>query len=278
MRCAPFIVGIVVITAGVMAIHHRVNKARHWAVNFQPPAAVPSTHQARHPGHRVQPMPALQPARPAAAPATVVQVVDNTTPNKSGYAFQFIVAGHPQLSHEDAVEAAFEDAQQKIGQYLTEQKLASDWQPPVEYLKDHLLRDLHKSEIERNDVRPIDPMNDIGIDSRGRGQFWAVEAVTPGADGSTPLYQVTLRVAAGPEQLAEMQAMAHHERMADRMVPLARALGCLVALFAAIGLYIRFDELTKGYYRTVLRLGATGFVAAAWVALAWPVIHLLLGG
>src|SRR5579884_30028 len=140
MRCAPFIVGIVVITAGVMAIHHRVNK-RHWAVNFQPPAAVPSTRQTRHPGHGSQPKTIVQPTQPAVAPAPTVRLVDST-PSQSGYPFQETVAGHPQLSREDAVTAAFEDAQQKIGQYLAAQKLASGWEPPVEYIKDHLIRDL----------------------------------------------------------------------------------------------------------------------------------------
>ena len=42
---------------------------------------------------------------------------------------------------------------------------------------------------------------------------------------------------------------------------MVRVLAALVALLAAVACYLRLEDATKGYYTTLLRLAAVGFVA-----------------
>lgn len=193
---------------------------------------------------------------------------------KSGqFVFDTVVVSEPEVELSLAKESAFEKAQTALSSFLN---LPGGWQPSIEYIQDHLIRDLRTDNVQVADDGDKPHTDEITINIPGRGGFKAVEEVRK-VEGTT-MYRIHMHIAATADELRSLQNLAQHDRRGARMIPLARGLGCLVALFAAIGLYIRFDELTRGYYRTALRLGASGLVAVAWVALSWPVIHMLMGG
>lgn len=268
MRFTLFIAVLVLIFAGLRLSsprHLRHPNANDWSSAKISRTKAQLEQYGRQLTKRFQPALKLDPVKP----------ISDAPKQADEYAFQFVVPGHPQLEVDDAIDAAFQEAQEKVGDYLLDQNLATGWRPPVDFIKGRLLRNLDQSEVHAADLQDASSTGSITIDSPGRGRLEAVEKVQT-VDG-TPMYQVYLRIAATPDDVADMQNLARQHRMGTRMVPLAAIIGCLVALFAAIGLYIRFDELSKGYYRMALRVGAFGFVALVCGAAIWWLVRFSAG-
>jgi hypothetical protein len=74
--------------------------------------------------------------------------------------------------------------------------------------------------------------------------------------------EITLPVKAEFEHQEELyQAKLRDGRATLRQGVLVRVLAGLVAVLAAVAMYFRLEDATKGYYTTLLRLAAVAFVA-----------------
>jgi len=221
-----------------------------------------------HPGTALathKPFPMAQPVRPGQTPEPSWAVT---------------VTGPWELKRELAAEVALDEAVTKVRDYLRERNPPVDWTPTPKYLCDHLLQDLRTEDEKTAEPREVTTRQVLIYESR-----WAIEEQKrykePGGD--VRLYRVRLRVQVSPQGLTEIRALSHQEhvhqrkeRMEQRMLPLARLLVGLIALLGAVAGYVRLDEWSKGYYRTWLRLGATGLVAATWAGLSWPVLYVVV--
>ena len=87
----------------------------------------------------------------------------------------------------------------------------------------------------------------------------------PGTFGDLKGFEATAHVDVTDPKLVKIQELADEARKGALEGPVTwrhlfvgRALGSLVALFLVVFGYLRLEELTRGYYTTLLRLGAAG--------------------
>lgn len=139
-------------------------------------------------------------------------------------------------TREQAMQIALERAHEKVIAYLHEQN-SLQWTPSLDYLRQKLVKNV-KDEI------PTYP--DEGLK-----------------------HQVNLRVEVGPEEQKDILREERNYRVELRLTGLARVLGVLVALLATVAVYVRLDELSKGYYTAWLRLAAVTVVAAGGGVCYW---------
>jgi hypothetical protein len=174
-----------------------------------------------------QPEPVVAPPAPKKAlePANVVDIGDGKTT-----AWQ--ITGEVRTSAEEARQAALTLAQATVTEYLTTRELPIEWKPTIGYVADRLVK---SSQVESTDFE-----GGVGV-----------------------MYRATLTVRLTPENRVEIVRHDRELHVQDRMVWLGKLLFALVALLAAVAVYFRLDEMTKGYYTGWLRLAAAGFLGVA---------------
>jgi hypothetical protein len=69
------------------------------------------------------------------------------------------------------------------------------------------------------------------------------------------------------EHFRDLAQLARQDRMQQRQLLAARVLAGLVALLVVATGYLRLEDATRGYYTTLLRLGAGGALALVAAAL-----------
>ena len=149
------------------------------------------------------------------------------------------VEGHWDKSVEDAEQDALREAQARVGGYLRTLNPPIDWLPPLSYIGDHLVK---KKELETKDFE-----EQVGVMRRQH-----------------------LEIEVGAREVREMARLSRVDRSHERMFWLARVLVGLVTILGAVAGYVHLDERTKGYYTTLLRLGAASVIAVVvWASVAF---------
>ena len=144
---------------------------------------------------------------------------------------------------EDAHQKALSKAQNEFLAYLHAQSPPVDWTPPAEFLRTHLK--IH----------------------------WGPETAEWNEEFGRDIYQVTLNVEVTPENREEILQQAHHYRVEQRQLWLAKVFAVVVVLLVGVAGYIRLDEWSKGYYTGLLRLGLLALIAAAGAGVWWFARH-----
>jgi hypothetical protein len=151
---------------------------------------------------------------------------------------------------EAAKQLALDGARDWVAVYLTEQSPPLQWRPDAEYLQQNKM------------VAFSDP-----------------ETVRVGPEGHEEEFQqVTATVEVTNKTFSDMQEQDRKLRAdlrklvsKDRQTLLAKILAGVVATLAAVAIYLRLDDATKGYYSLWLRLGSVALVATvgagAWMLL-----------
>jgi hypothetical protein len=142
-------------------------------------------------------------------------------------------------TQDDARRNALDKGRAKVQQYLDENFPGLhdlNWSPTADYLE-HI-----------GAVRVDKPM-EVELTDLGKGY----EAV----------YRVDLtdpKLAAMQERVNEAQRKALEPVVSERHFLVGRVLAAFVAVFLVMAGYLRLEELTRGYYTTLLRLGAGAVV------------------
>jgi hypothetical protein len=94
-----------------------------------------------------------------------------------------------------------------------------------------------------------------------------VDEPKPGTFGEIKGYEAVAHVDVNDPQLRKMQGKVDEAReralepvVTERHAIVGRFLAAFVALFLVMAGYLRLEELTRGYYTTLLRLGAAAVV------------------
>jgi hypothetical protein len=132
---------------------------------------------------------------------------------------------------DDAKKLALDEAREKIGEYLAKQDPPIEWRPDVEYLRRNEMVNFSESEPA-----------EFGLEK--------------------DLRKVTATVKVTSTTFQDMQDQDRKFRSRDRQTFLGKILAVIVAGLAAVAVYLRLDEATKGYYSLWLRLGSAALVAS----------------
>jgi hypothetical protein len=81
------------------------------------------------------------------------------------------------------------------------------------------------------------------------------------------ILEAKVKVELTRQVVQEMVGEARTERMHDRQLLLARLLAGAVAVLLVTAGYLRLEDATRGYYTTLLRIGAAGVVAVVGAGL-----------
>lgn len=166
-----------------------------------------------------------------------------------------------KVTQDEAVQDALDRAQATVvAEYLGRQNPPLEWQPPAEFIRGYLLKD----------VSPADKFQDEEskeiIEIRVGGHL-AREEVKNFGDPLGTMYRVCLRVGIPPGSQSRIlqeektyQAQQRQVRAQQRQFQLAQVLVGVVALLTAIAGYLRLEDATKGYYTKWLRLAAVIFL------------------
>jgi hypothetical protein len=188
------------------------------------------------------PAPAAAPVAPPAAvpPVPAVPVVPAVPPTRTASSSEhvWVVTGYG-ATEADAREEAYAEALRTVNEYLHQKFPDLGWQPDVDYLK-------RIAAVRQAAVRQ-----------------------GPHA-GQADAYEVDARVDMDDPILHKMQGEVDEARrkameptVTWRHALFGRILAVFVALFLVIVGYIRLEELTRGYYTVLLRLGAGAVVLLA---------------
>jgi hypothetical protein len=141
---------------------------------------------------------------------------------------------------DDAKKLALDEAREKIGEYLAKQEPPIQWRPDAQYLEE-------KKMVKFSESEPAE----FGLEK--------------------DLRKVTATVEVTSTTFQDMQDQDRKLRARDRQTFLGKMLAGMVAGLAAVAVYLRLDEATKGYYSLWLRLGSVALVATvgagAWLLL-----------
>jgi hypothetical protein len=197
--------------------------------------------------------PAFAPGQPPAAPvapmppANVVPAAPAQPPNRV-----LEVPEHGYGPTADvAQQNATKEAQYWVEAYLKEHFPDLHVTPDADYLKTEYLTEIGVIRVDKPTERDFHDL--------GKG-FEAVAHV----DLSDP----NLRKM--QEKVDEARRKDLEPEVTKRHLLVGRILGSFVALFLVIFGYIKLEELTRGYYTTLLRVGAGAVVLLAVVGLFWP--------
>jgi hypothetical protein len=178
----------------------------------------------------------------------------------------WVVAGDWMTTSQEAVDDAMEKARAKLTEYLRAQDPPMEWDPDRAYIQQKLWQNLDSSDealkafndeqLQANDVKSV------AVNGH------AVQVVTRSFDGLGEMRRAAVRVTVNAFARNEFDTQdqlyrvkQRQDRAAGRQGLLARVLAGLVALLAAVACYLRLEDATKGYYTTLLRVAAVGFVA-----------------
>jgi hypothetical protein len=201
---------------------------------------------------------ALAHAKPAAAPKPA-----------AGPAPSWVVVGDLKGSPEEATQDALDKGRAKVTEYLRSQTPPMEWSPDPTWIQQKLLRDLKAEDPalrwdNPEGLKDFDPaLEERNINGR------LVQLQTARfPDPVRKMWRAAIKLEVSPFARAEIEEQERHwqvkqrqERAASRQGVMVRVLAALVALLAAVACYLRLEDATKGYYTTLLRLAAVGFVA-----------------
>lgn len=171
-------------------------------------------------------------------PANIpVRAVKGNKATTTGQAAPWTVIGLGQ-SREDAEQDALEKARQKVIDFVYEQMPRVKWMPSATYVREHLVKELHN------------------VDDKELPELGKVR-------------QINLVVQVTPEDQRDIIGHDRQYRTEERMLTMAKILGTIVALLAAVAAYIRLDEYGKGYYTSWLRMAGISVAAASVAGLVW---------
>ena len=138
-----------------------------------------------------------------------------------------------------AEERALENAREAVQLYLDEQFPGLGWKPTSKELG----------------------VGDLGVVVVRPGE------TKPGEFGDLKGYEAVAHIDLGDANLHKMQLKVDEARqramepvVSERLAWVGRILAALVALSLVLAGYLRLEELTRGYYTTLLRLGAGAVV------------------
>jgi hypothetical protein len=184
----------------------------------------------------------------------------------------WVVSGQWMTTDEEALDDALGKAREKVQEHLRTQKPPMDFELDATYLRQRLWRDLD----------PADPAFKALAKNNEKGTEWNLEAAegkkvkgghltqieTRTFDGLGEMRRAAVRVEIDARNKAEFeqqeqqyQVKQREDRATHRQGILVRLLAGLVAVLAAVALYFRLEDATKGYYTTLLRLAAVAFIA-----------------
>jgi len=174
----------------------------------------------------------------------------------------WVVKGDWSETDDEAVKSALESARAEVTKYLRSQKPPMEWLPDPTWIQQQLLRDFRPDDAELEKLG-FKSAREVTIGGR------AVQVETRHFDEKLgDLRQAALRIEVSQfarneieEQERHYQVKQRQDRASLRQGVLVRILGGMVALLAAVACYLRLEDATKGYYTTLLRLAAVGFVA-----------------
>jgi hypothetical protein len=144
------------------------------------------------------------------------------------------VTGAHKATRDAAREDALKGADEQLHEYLRQIRPETDWSPR------ELRKFVNKMLVPNSEDIPQD--EDVVIDGK-------------------PLFVATVQLQLTKELQGELLHKLRLDEARERQWWAAKGLFAALALFAAVGLYYRFDERTKGYYTNWLRLGALAFLA-----------------
>jgi hypothetical protein len=195
-----------------------------------------------------------------------------------------IVSSRWNLDKNEALADALEKARDQIESYLHEQKRSTEWTPKLSFIRERLLSDLLKPEVELR-KRELGSDNSKG-DLKGELEEFMIDDRIRAVEETREFDEqqeretkrVWLKVVVNTDTWKQIQKEIRlaedHKRvliMRSRMVFLVKFLAGLVALFGTICGYLRLDEWSKGYYTKWLRLAAAGCVGVVTVFL-WMLV------
>jgi hypothetical protein len=188
--------------------------------------------------------PAEAPAPPRDAEAEVPDRPEAMNPvsipePKSNGKPSWVITSTLQVTARDAEESALEEARQTVDAYLRSQHPPVEWTVTPDYVNERLVKQ-RKTEQLKDKEFPVAEMN-----------------------------RTTLTVSITEEDRKDIVKKDQEFRMQGRMLVLAKLLGALVVLLAAVAGYVYLDERTKGYYTSWLIVGvlASLVVAGVWALL-----------
>lgn len=161
----------------------------------------------------------------------------------------YTAQGEFKSSVEEARLSALAVAQRQIGDYLLSRRHGPRWEPPMAYISEHLIT---SSREERHTPEMLEKYKD-----------------DPSGPLMAEMRRVTLEVRVTEDLLTEALRGERESRVQSRAAELLRLLAVAVVCLGAIGLYVRFDDLTKGYYTGWLRGLTLMIVALAGSSLWW---------
>jgi len=144
----------------------------------------------------------------------------------------------------DAQQQALENARSWVELHLYERFHDIGWAPK------------NAAELVDMGVIRVDEPKEKQLDKLGQG--YEAAAHVDLTDGSLRKIQ---------EQVDKARKIAMEPTVSWRHIFIGRVLASLVALFLVVFGYLRLEELTRGYYTTLLRLTAAGVVLATVVGL-----------
>jgi hypothetical protein len=175
---------------------------------------------------------------PASFPGTFPRLGlrgDGATENRTQ---NWIIDSRWKVDPEDADQDALDQARDKVVQAsLQSRSPIIEWKPPLEWVQKLVKKRVPES-------RTFDEQ--VG-----------------------PMHRVRLEIEWSPQVRAEVIRLDREHRSQQRMIWLAKVLGMLVTLLAAVAGYVHLDERTKGYYTNSLRFAVASIVVAVGAGLWW---------
>jgi hypothetical protein len=177
----------------------------------------------------------------------------------------WIVQGEWRVTQDEAVASALDQASTRVAEYLKAQQPPFVWTPDTAYIREYLLRDLTKDDVEDENV---------SLEREAVNGHWVLveEKDFPGAIGT--MRRVHLKVGVSVKDREDMRQFEDKARQElrqkvvwQRQTWLGKILLGVVLLLGAIAGYFRLDEATKGYYTGWLRLGVLGTIGAVGMLL-----------
>jgi hypothetical protein len=186
----------------------------------------------------------------------------------------WVVVGQWMTTDEEAVDDALSRARDKMQQdYLRAQKPPMQFDLDPTYVRQRLWRDLKPDDAAFKVLakHPDDAKNHDWEEAEGKtikgGKLVQIETRTFEAPLGE-MHRAAVRVEIDARNKADFehqeeqyQVKQREDRATHRQGVLVRVLAGLVAVLAAVALYFRLEDATKGYYTTLLRLAAVAFIA-----------------
>ena len=210
----------------------------HAQTKGQKPGPKPTTQAA---GHKDEVK------TPPAPPAPPLEAKEPKEKEKEKHSLELGSVNAFGQTEERARTVAQLKARDKVLAFLAKQQPPIKFEPSLEFLQTgHFVKD---------EVTTVEVSRDADGKEVGGAQ-----------------HECTVKVELSPALFGEILKQEHQSIQSDRQWLAGKVLAVLLALVLALGGYFYLDELTKGFYTVMLRIGAVGLVGAVCVAV-WLVMH-----